>query len=301
MSLLKRALAAMAICASLPAQAGLQVVIVQGLGGQPAYEEEFAMQANALRTAASTLTQQVQLVAGEQATRLRVQALFSALAASQRADDRLAVYLVGHGSFDGEEYKFNVSGADITGRDLRDMLNALPAKDQLVVATGSSSGALHDLLKSDTRIVVTATRSGSERNATRFGTEFVAALQDQVGDTDKNGTISIQEAFNFAERGIKTHYELDVRLATEHAVLRGERASLFAIARSGAADAVGAAVDADGAPPDPQRARITDALDALRLRKDSLPAAEYDSQLEALLLELAELDAVPRTSSGTSP
>jgi len=297
MNLLNRALAAMAVCVSLPAQAGLQVVILQGLGGEPAYEEEFTTQANALRAAASTLTDQVQLLAGEQATRLQVQALFSALAASERPDDRIAVYLVGHGSFDGEEYKFNVRGPDITGRDLRAMLDALPTRDQLVVATGSSSGALQDLLKDKTRIVVTATRSGNERNATRFGTEFVAALQDQAGDTDKNGTISVQEAFNFAEQGVKQQYELDVRLATEHAVLRGERASLFAIARTGAADTVGAAVGAEGAPPDPQRARITDALDALRLRKDSLPPAEYDSQLEALLLQLAELDA----AAGTSP
>lgn len=270
--------------------AALQVLIVQGLAGDASYESQFSSQTAELRTVSTALTaaSNVQVLSGAQATRENIGAALRKLAAGP-ADDRLALYLVGHGTYDGDDYKFNIPGPDLTGRDLVALLGALPFKDQLVVAGGSSSGALQELLKNDTRVVITGTRSGTESNITRFGDEFVVALGEAAADIDKNGSISAQEAFDFAQRGVKDFYEQEVRLATEHPVLRGERAARFTLARL--PGATGAAASSDTPQQAAERTRINAALDALRLRKDQMQPAEYDTQLETLLLELARLDA----------
>jgi hypothetical protein len=300
-------LGAAALLLGARAEAALHVVILEGLPGEPAYAEQFAAQTAALRRAAANLTDAAHIheLATAHCTRAAVQSLFASLARDSSSDDRLALYLVGHGSFDGAEYKFNITGPDLTGQELARALAMLPMRDQLIVAPGSSSGALQDLLKAPTRVVITGTRGGSERNATRFGTDFAAALADAAADTDKNGAVSAQEAFDFAQRRVKDFYEREVRIASEHAVLAGGRASRFTVARLGAASASvsGAAasepvVTAD----DPVRQKINDAIEALRLRKSDLAEADYNAQLEKLLLQLATLDAASAPpASGVSP
>lgn len=215
------------------AQAALQVVACEGLGGEAAYTQQFDAQVAAVKAAAATLTdaQHLQVLAGRACTREALGAAFRQLAGTLAADDRLVLYLIGHGSFDGEEYRFNMPGPDVTGHELKAWLGGIRARDQLVVVTGSSSGALQELLKARGRIVVTATRSGAERNATRFGGDFAAALSDAAADGDKNGSVSVQEAFDFAQRRVKEFYERDVRIASEHAVLGGEQAARFTVAR----------------------------------------------------------------------
>ena len=303
--------AAVAMLAAASASAALQVVVVQGLAGEGTYATQFATQTAAIRNAAVVLgdEQHVHVLAGTNATATAVAALLKSLASTAGGDDRLALYLIGHGSFDGTEYKFNLPGPDITGTDLKALLASFPGRDQLVVATGSSSGALQELLKRAARVVMTGTRSGAERNATRFGSEFAAALADAAADTNKNGSLSAQEAFDFAVRGVKSFYEREVRLASEHAQLSGDTAARFVVARQGASSVEGAG-DADGAGAGTgagaagavapaasarqvERERITAALDALRLRKSDLPQVQYNALLEALLVELATLDAGP--------
>lgn len=288
------------------AQAALAVVACEGLGGEPGYTQQFDAQVAAVKRAAATLTdaQHLQVLAGRACTREALGTLLRQLAGSLTADDRLALYLVGHGSFDGEEYRFNLPGPDFTGRELQSWLGEIRARDQLVVVTGSSSGALQDLLKSRTRIVVTATRSGAERNATRFGGDFAAALSDTAADADKNGGVSVQEAFDFAQRRVKEFYERDVRIASEHALLSGEQAARFTVARlavaaspAGVAAEGGAATVVDS----PERQRLTEAIEALRLRKGELQADDYNAQLEALLLKLAVLDAAASTPEPGKP
>jgi hypothetical protein len=290
-------LATSALLATASASAALHVVIIEGLAGEAVYATQFATQMAAIRKAAAKLAdeQHVQVLSGTGATQAAVRTLFKSLANTASADDRLALYLIGHGSFDGTDYKFNLPGPDLTGTDLQALLTSFPGRDQLVVATGSSSGALQDLLKNTTRVVMTGTRSGAERNATRFGGEFAAALADSAADIDKNGSLSAQEAFDFAVRNVKGFYEREVRLASEHAQLSGERAARFVVARLGTVGAAGAA--ATGAPTadahQAERERINNALDALRLRKTEMPQDQYDAKLEALLVELATLDAGP--------
>ena len=292
------------LCMSGAAQASLQVVICEGLGGESAYAEQFAAQVDSVKRAASTVTdpQHVKVLDGRNCTRDAFSAVLKQLAGSLVADDRLALYLIGHGSFDGEQYRFNIPGPDFTGHELQFWLGSLHARDQLVVVTGSSSGALQELLKAPSRIVITATRNGSERNATRFGSEFAAALSDATADTDKNGSVSVQEAFDFAQRRVQAFYERDVRIASEHAVLGGAQAASVTIARlSSAAHSAAAGSEGDAAAArvdSPERRRIVEAIEGLRLRKADLPESEYDAQLEALLLQLATLDATAVGAGG---
>ncbi len=107
----------------------------------------------------------------------------------------------------------------MTAAELASMLNRIPARRQLVVNMTSCSGAsLAPLAKKD-RIVITATKSGTEKNATIFARYWVDALRDPAADTDKNGTVSALEAFRYAQRKTAAYFESEKLLATEHAMI----------------------------------------------------------------------------------
>lgn len=289
-----------ALLGAAPLHAAQYTLICEGLGGEPGFTEQFNEQVAALRHAALTqgTEAQLQVLSGRGCTRDALAAQFRRLDAQLTADDRFTLYLVGHGSFDGDEYRFNMPGPDATGRDLQGWLAALPAREQLVVATGSSSGALQDLLKAPQRVVLTGTRSGNERNATRFGADFAAALSDPAADADKNGSISVQEAFDFAQKRVQDFYQREVRIASEHAALAGGRAVGFSVARvavasgtlAGAATAGTGSADAAPVVDTPERRALLSSIDAVRARKTELKQDDYYAQLEPLLVQLARMD-----------
>ena len=108
--------------------------------------------------------------------------------------------MIGHGTFDGTEYKFNLPGPDISAPELAALLNTIPAGRQLVVDMTSASGGAISALKKDNRTIITATKSGTEKNATVFARFWVEALRDPAADVDKNETISALEAFQYARK-----------------------------------------------------------------------------------------------------
>ncbi len=267
-------------------------LVIEGLGGTRDYAERYREQVVALLPALRRMANgdtQVRVVAGAQATRERIETQFGELARKVAPGDSLAVFLLGHGSHDGQTYKFNIPGPDVTDRQLKRWLDAVPAARQLVVSTTSSSGGALEVLKGPRRIVITATRNGRERNATVFGTYWAEALSASEADTDKNETISALEAFRYAESKVKAHFEDAKQLATEHPQLQGERADGFLLARLGrAAELAG----------DPsmralllQREALERRIADLVARKDDTPENEYLDALQALLLELAELQS----------
>lgn len=269
--------------------AELHVIAVEGLGGTEEYTQRFSEEVAKLELAAESVTtaEHMRVFAGEEATEENILAHFDALAAIVNADDRVVIYLIGHGSYDGYEYKFNLPGPDLTGEQLVELLDALPSNNQLLVNTSSASGATLDALTNETRVVITATRSGSERNATRFGSSFVAALEDPAADINKNNAISAQEAFDYAARQVTDYFEFRGQLATEHPQLKGERAARFTLARLEVPEPAG---------DDPelgllfeQRDQLDGRIEELQLRKDELTTDEYYTQLQQLLLELARV------------
>ena len=116
-----------------------------------------------------------------------------------RIPDVLVLMMIGHGTFDGTEYKFNLLGPDISGTELAALLNKIPASRQLVVNMTSASGGASPALKKEGRTVITATKAGTEKNATLFARYWVEALRDPAADTDKNETVSALEAFRYAQ------------------------------------------------------------------------------------------------------
>jgi hypothetical protein len=158
-------------------------------------------------------------------------------------------------------------------------------------------------LRRPTRVVIAATKSGSEKNATVFARYWAEALREPAADADKNEAISALEAFNYAERKTTEFFDTQKRLATEHAVLEdtgkgeGERkpsaengegklAGSFAIVRLGANAA--AARDPNKRPLLERKEQLEQAIDKLKYEKAAMPAEEYKRQLTQLLLELAK-------------
>jgi len=288
------------------AQAELYITIVQGLSGMPAYQSEFDTTREQVLAASNTMTaaERVFTFHAESATRAALLAHFTTLNGRMTADDRAAIYLIGHGSFDGEEYKFNIPGPDLTATDVKELLEALPGENHFLVSTGSTSGAMVEQIVGEAEnpdyILVAGTRNGNERNATHFGRFFAAALQDEAADLNKNSSISIQEAFDYADRSVTEYFEEQGRLATEHPQLRGEGAAQFSLARVSGNRPV---VSDDPVVSDLQQQRL--ALDAqieeLQLRRGDFEAAEYVQRLQALILQSAELsEQIDAEQQGTS-
>ena len=270
--------------------AALNVVIIEGLGGEERYTKQFADQVAAIQSAAESLTSsgRVQAFRASNGSRDEVIAHFQGLATDLQSDDQVILYLVGHGSFDDHEYKFNLPGPDLTGDDIATSLAALPTDNQVLINTSSASGAAIDIWGVENRVVITATRSGSERHATRFGRYFTVALSDSTADLDKNSVISAQEAFDFAERRVRDYYDENGQLATEHPRISGDRADRFSLARLG------------GEPKRVDDSRLTELIaerdaiatdiDALRLARGSMKQEDYQQQLLQSMLELANAE-----------
>jgi hypothetical protein len=286
--------------AALRAQTGsTYFLIVGGLGGEPDYEQRFASYVSDLEKICRGMAgdpDHVIALSGKAATREGIESAFQKLSARVQPADALGVFLVGHGTFDGTAYKFNIPGPDLTGEDLGALMNRVKAGRQLLVVATSASGACADKLAGNNRVVITATRSGTERNAVVFARYWVEALRDPAADTDKNETISAQEAFHYADEKVKRFYTDQKRLATEHARMEGKMANSFVLARLGASAA--AASDPAKRKLLAERESIEQQIDALKYRKSSLPDAEYKKQLEALLLQLARVQDAIEAGTG---
>ena len=268
----------------------MHVVVIEGLGGEPRYTDEFGEQVAAIESAAQSLTanERIRVFRANEVARDEVLRYFDKLQSGISGSDQVAVYLIGHGSYDDHEYKFNIQGPDLTGEDITGMLDSLPSTSQLLVNTSSASGAIADLAESDNRMLILATRSGVERHATRFGNYFAAALNDPTADLDKNRIVSAAEAFSFAERQVDDYFQRNGQLATEHPRMEGDRGHRFGVARlgttrPGTADAVLSELVAE-------RDTLNARIDALRLEQDNLTPEDYRSQLLRNMIELAETE-----------
>jgi hypothetical protein len=283
----------LAAAAAAPAEAELYYLIVGGLGGEPAYTEQFDKDIAALSDVArrTTAASRVTVLKGEGATRDALVKALDSLRTRAKAADNVIVMLVGHGSYDGETYKLNLPGPDIDGAELAKLLAAVPARAQLVVNATSASGAILETWAAEGRTLITATRSGFERNATRFAQHFAAALASGSADLNKNGVVTAQEAFDYAARRVADSFEKDGALATEHPQIAGGAAARFTVARLG-----GAAAPAEATPSDPavaalvaERERLDGAIESLRARRESMANDVYLAELQKLLVELAEV------------
>ena len=281
---------ALATAAVATCHAETYALIVSGLGGEPQYEQRFEAQADAISAAAEKLTgakSRVTVLKSAAVSRESIRQALKTLAGQAAPADRVMIVLIGHGSFDGEEYRFNVPGPDLTATELGQWLNQIGAGEQLIVNGTSASGAVVERWRREGRIVISATKSGGERTATRFPQFWLEAVTGGAADTNKDDIVTAAEAFDYASRRVAESFKTDVSLATEHARLDGDDAAKFQVARLGAAalSRVDAALEALLQ----QRVGIERDIEAVKKRKATLELGAYYDQLEAVLVRLALL------------
>jgi hypothetical protein len=299
---------AILLLGSIQAHAAAYYLTVAGLGGSPEYEAQFAKWAGDLDHELHTNGPDAHVVtlSGADATRARLQQAMAEVARQAKPDDAFALLLIGHGTFDGTDYKFNLPGPDITGAELAAALNRIPAQRQLVVNMTSASGASLAVLARKDRIVITATKSGTEKNATVFARYWVDALRDPAADTDKNGTVSALEAFVYAKRKTAAYFDSEKLLATEHPTMsetaagtpvrdpkvesgQGLLASAFPLLRP-QSDTI-RIVSPEKQKLVTRKEELEAKIDRLKYEKAAMAPDEYKQQLTALLLALARTQA----------
>jgi hypothetical protein len=301
-------LAALALLAVIAAPAATFYVTISGLGGEPDYDQRFKMWANDIDSSLKKAGGDSNVITMIAPTRDQIRARFAELATKVKPADSLVVMLIGHGTYDGVEYKFNIPGPDISGAELATLMDKVPATRQLVVNTTSSSGGSVEFLRKPNRVVIAATKSGTEKNATVFARYWAEALREPAADVDKNESVSALEAFHYAQKKTKEFFDTQKRLATEHSVLEdtgkgmgvpatangpdpdtgeGKLASTFAVVRLGA-NAAAAKDPAKRALLD-KKEEIEEAIDELKYEKAGMAADDYKKQLTRLLLQLAAI------------
>ncbi|WP_164102440.1 DUF3500 domain-containing protein [Candidatus Laterigemmans baculatus] len=222
----------------------------------------------------------------------------------------LWLVLIGHGTFQQEQAKFNLRGPDLSAAEFAKVLEGA-ARPLVIVNAASSSGPFLAALSGENRVVVTATRSGEEQNFARFGDYLSRAIGDRSADLDHDASVSILEAFLAASHQTQQFYEREGRLATEHALLddngdgKGTPADFFRGMRvvgqpAGEAEPDGPfaaglsllATEEELALTAEQRERIAEieqSVRELRGRKSELDEDAYYAELEPLMVELAKL------------
>jgi hypothetical protein len=291
---------------ALPARAGTYFVTVAGLGGEPDYEQRFTAAATDLDhiLKSSGSEAHIYTLIGANASRQHIQDTLGQIARDAKPDDDFVLILIGHGTFDGVEYKFNLPGPDVSASELASWCDRIPAKRQLIVNTTSASGGSIAALDRPGRAVIAATKTGTEKNATVFARYWVEALRDPTSDVNKNDAISAIEAFDYASAKTAAYYDSEKRLATEHAVFEdtGKHESVraastetgeglflsnFTLVRLGSAQKA----FADPAKREllAKKEELEQKIDALKYQKAAMAPDDYQQQLTQVLVELAHV------------
>jgi hypothetical protein len=246
----------------------------------------------------------------QKSTRENVRRVLGDLRQRMTKDDQLLVLLVGHGtSMDGDEAKFNLVGPDLSAVEWADVLRPLPGRLVFINTTGGSFPFLRTLAGRG-RIVLTATDSAAQQYETVFPEYFVKAFDDPAADLDKNGRVSIWEAFTYASAGVHQWFDQKGQLPTERPLLDDTGAGIGREALNPGVDGAVARVtylapDAPVAMPSDsalaglvrRRADLEQQLEELKARKESMPPDQYAAELEKLLIEISRVSAQIRSKS----
>jgi hypothetical protein len=289
-----------ALCSVIPVSPAFaqqtHLLVITGVPGDEEHATKFQKWATSFIEAAkkqdAVPEAAITLLADKQATKAGVEKAFADLAARVKPSDAVFILLIGHGSFNGSQAAFNLSGPDLTVDEWSKLLARLPAQRVAFVNTSSSSGAFLPAIAAPGRVVITATKTGGERNETQFPEFFVAAYSDTGADRDRNGHVSAAEAFEYAKTKVVQAFQQKGLLLTEHAVLDdGGEGRLASALFLGTGRAEGTLTVDRSDPAIKKLADEKDAIDqqitALKLKKNAMDESQYEAQLEKLLTELA--------------
>jgi len=281
------------------------LLVVVGLAGDPEHGELFKKWGTTLAATATDRLgvpkDHVILLTDQQATRDGVVKAFATIAANAGADDTVTIVLFGHGTFANKSAKFNLVGPDMAAEDFAPLLATLKSKRVVFVNTASASAPFVEALSGPGRVIVTATRTGGEVYATLFGGPFVEAFALESADADRDGKVSILEAFEYAKTSVAASYQREGLLPTEHSLLddNGDKEGSLEPSRE-AKDGRSAAVLNLGSmrqqalPADEklralyvERQALERRIDSLKLLKSGMDPEKYASELEKLATDLA--------------
>jgi len=310
-------LLAATLAAPLSAQGRTHSVIVVGLGGAAEYRESFHAEASQIYAAlverhgllaedVTYLGETVE-VAPEmislRSTRANVLQVLGEIAQSAQPLDRLLVVLIGHGTSGGDEPQFNLPGPDLTPSDFQLGMMAFPTQTLALVHTGTASGGFVAPLSGPNRILIAATRTERQLNATEFGQFFAAAVAGEGADLDHDDRVSLLEAFLYARQEVERHYQEVNELVTENAILddNGDGEGSHDAGLAGPDGPLAATFHLGGVsgtaaqtPDDPELARLYEErqeiqgrIDELRAVRDAMTEDVYLDTMEPLLVELA--------------
>jgi hypothetical protein len=219
--------------------------------------------------------------------------------------------LIGHGTFDGIDAKFNLVGPDLESAEWLSLLKPLPGR-VVLVNTSSASFPFLERLSGPRRIVITATDSPAQRYDTVFPEYFIRALTDPGADLDKNERISMWEAFAGASASVRRHYQQRGQLSTERALLDDNGDGVGNEDTSPGDDGSLASrtyldESLPGAKPTDEvllkllqrKATLEAEAEDLKIRRQFLPPVEYAKEFERLMIDLAQVshDIRQRTKS----
>jgi hypothetical protein len=306
----------------LPDESHATVLLVIGAPGEPEFATNFLHQADLWQSAcAKAGCHQITVGLDSDDKTNDLTRLQQSLAAeSEDGPNQLWLVLIGHGTFDGKEARFNLRGPDLSATDLTEWLKTFH-RPLAIINTASSSAPFLNKLSATNRVIITATRSGHEQNFARFGQYFAEAITNMQADLDKDGQVSLLEAFLLASRQATEFYKTESRLATEHALLDdngdglGTPADWFHGMRAVKKPKENTIVDgllarqfhlisnnSESSLTAEQRSR-RDALERAvllhREKKSQMPEDQYYRELEKLLLDLARF--YQKTSTPANP
>jgi hypothetical protein len=289
------------------------VVVLVGAPGEEDFGKAFHETASSWEKAARTAKANFVQIGGVNAMTTNALQDFRKTLARESSNtvDDLWIALVGHGTHDGRETKFNLNGPDLSASEMSNLLASIRRPVAVINGTASSAPFIKSLSASN-RVIVTATRSGSEENFTRFGKQVAQAIADPEADLDKDGQTSLLEAFLMASRRVGEFYKNEGRLATEHSLVDdngdglGTPAEWFRGIRAVKKAANQSPLDGARAHQwhlirstqdqklTPEQRRKRDALELeigrLRQQKSEMDENEYYQSLEALLIRLGEIE-----------
>jgi hypothetical protein len=305
--------------AAVDAQARYALIVAGASGGQ-AYLEQYGRWSGSL---SRVLVERMKLEPGavinlgdkgnaeKLATADNVRAALAALQRRMSAGDLLFVFLIGHGTFDGIDAKFNLVGPDLESGEWAAALRGIPGR-LVVVNTTAASFPFIERLSAPRRVVITATDSAVQRFDTVFPEYFIKALEDEAADIDKNGRTSMWEAFAAATTGVRRHYQQRGQLATERALLDDNGDGVGKEAAAAGEDGSAASrtyLDEalPGAAPTDEvmlkllqrRTALETEVDELKIRRSFLAAEEYAREFERVMIELARVSREIRARQKT--
>jgi hypothetical protein len=298
------------------------LLVVVGLGGDPSYRDRFHEWAVEMITAAEDRLglspdritylgerpAEAPGVIDDRSTAENLASTLARIGGGAGSRDRILILLIGHGTGDGDDVEFNLPGPDLTPGALNVMLSDFPTQTVAVVNTSPSSGPFVAALSGPNRVILTATRTAQEKNETQFGGFFVQALSEEASDLNKDGRISLLEAFQYAHREVERYYESQNLLATEHALLDdngdgegstelGDEVADGRLAASfwlGGGVAAGVRAEVSDSIIDPdllrlyqEKAELEARVLELRRLRGQMEESAYELELEALLVEIA--------------